>query len=175
MMADFKEPFHESVIIKRAKRRLIGAVSILIILFVLSIFFVKNRDLIEADHKEIKVSFLEMGEASFSSKNDLEQIENIDIMPEKLKKNQSPIIKEAITAKTKLFTVQIGIFSDKNKIKKLSGEIRKIGFKTQIKKVKLSGQEKIKLTTQSFSTEKEAKSALIKLKNANFPGLIKRQ
>ena len=79
MMADFKEPFHESVIIKRAKRRLIGAVSILIILFVLSIFFVKNRDLIEADHKEIKVSFLEMGEASFSSKNDLEQIENIDI------------------------------------------------------------------------------------------------
>ena len=74
-----------------------------------------------------------------------------------------------------IFTVQIGIFSDKEKTQRLSNQINDIGFKTQIKKISLSGQEKIKLTTQFFLTEKEAQGALRKLKNANFPGLIKRQ
>ena len=55
-MADSKSSFHESVIIKRARRRLIGAVAILIILFTLSIFFVKNTKQIDIS-KEIKVSF----------------------------------------------------------------------------------------------------------------------
>ena len=71
--------------------------------------------------------------------------------------------------------MQIGIFSDKEKTQQLSKKINNIGFETQIKKINLSGQEKIKLTTQFFSTEKEARGVLRKLKNANFPGLIKRE
>ena len=51
-MAGPKESFHESVIIKRAKRRLIGAITILIILFTLSIFFIKN---IERVNKIIRI------------------------------------------------------------------------------------------------------------------------
>ena len=62
-MADLKESFHESVIIKRAKRRLVGAITILIFFFTLSLFFVKNTGQIEVN-KEIKVSFLKMGPAS---------------------------------------------------------------------------------------------------------------
>ena len=73
-MIDTKESFHESVIIKRAKRRLIGAVTILIILFTLSLFFIKNTS--EINNSEIKVSFLEMGKASFS---DLQTIEKPQI------------------------------------------------------------------------------------------------
>ena len=61
----------------------------------------------------------------------------------------------------------------KKKIEKLSRQINNIGFQTQIKKINLSGKEKIKLTTQDFVSEKEAQIALRKLKNANFPGLIK--
>ena len=38
-MADNKESFQESVMIRRAKRRLFGAVIILIVLFVLSMIF----------------------------------------------------------------------------------------------------------------------------------------
>jgi len=67
-MVGLKESFHESVIIKRAQRRLIGAITILIILFTLSLFFVKDSDYKNADN-EIKVSFLEMGPASFNVKN----------------------------------------------------------------------------------------------------------
>ena len=63
----------------------------------------------------------------------------------------------------------------KKKIKKLRNQIKNIGVETQIKKIKLSGQDKIKLTTQFFKSEKEAQGVLRRLKNANFPGLIKRK
>jgi hypothetical protein len=170
-MANSKESFHESVMIKRAKRRLIGAVTILIILFVLSVFFIKNTEQI-GKNKDIKVSFLEMGPASFNSKENLEKIEYIKISDERLKKQTNAVDK---SKNNKAFTVQIGIFSDEKKTQRLSDQINNIGFKTQIKKINLSGQKKIKLTTQFFPTEKEAQGALRKLKNANFPGLIKRQ
>jgi len=169
-MAGPKESFHESVIIKRAKRRLIGAITILIILFTLSIFFIKNIEEIDSS-KDIKVSFLEMGPASFNIK---EGLESVVLSSEKLS-SKSISTKKFIKNDKEIFTVQIGIFSNKEKTQQLSNQINDIGFKTQIKKINLSGQEKIKLTTQFFSTEKEARGVLRKLKNANFPGLIKRQ
>tara|TARA_B100001173_G_C15956357_1_gene533618 strand:- start:460 stop:972 length:513 start_codon:yes stop_codon:yes gene_type:complete len=168
-MSDTKESFHESVIIKRAKRRLIGAVTILIILFTLSLFFIKNTS--EINNSEIKVSFLEMGKASFS---DLQTIEKPQInKTNQIKLSKKSNLENLENNKIKSFTIQIGIFSDEKKTEKLSRQINNIGFQTQIKKVNLSGKEKIKLTTQDFLTEKEAQIALRKLKNANFPGLIK--
>jgi len=115
-----------------------------------------------------------MGPATFNTKENIENIEFIELSSEQLIKKPKLIKQPAIKNK-KIFTVQIGIFSDKEKTQQLSKKINNIGFKTQIKKINHSGQEKIKLTTQSFSTEKEARGVLRKLKNANFPGLIKRE
>tara|TARA_B100000768_G_scaffold181024_1_gene202595 strand:- start:907 stop:1425 length:519 start_codon:yes stop_codon:yes gene_type:complete len=171
-MVDLKESFHESIIIKRAQRRLIGAITILIILFTLSLFFVKDSDYKNTGN-EIKVSFLEMGPASFNDKNFLEQQESFKKNSQKLER-KAMSVKVPVKENLKFFTVQIGIFSDEEKTKKLSNQIKKIGVETRIKKIKLSGQEKIKLTTQFFKSEREAQGALRKLKNANFPGLIKR-
>tara|TARA_B100001173_G_C15872781_1_gene498023 strand:+ start:122 stop:640 length:519 start_codon:yes stop_codon:yes gene_type:complete len=168
-MIDTKESFHESLIIKRAKRRLIGAITILIILFTLSLFFIKNTS--EINNSEIKVSFLEMGQASFSGLKKPEKLQTNKTNPIKLSNKTN--LEDLENDNTKLFTIQIGIFSDEKKIEKLSRQINNIGFQTQIKKINLSGKEKIKLTTQDFVSEKEAQIALRKLKNANFPGLIK--
>lgn len=175
-MIDTKESFHESVIIKRAKRRLIGAITILIILFTLSLFFIKNTS--EINNSEIKVSFLEMGQASFSNLNGSEKSQKESKKSQTKKTNQIKLpnktnLENLENDNIKLFTIQIGIFSDEKKIEKLSQQINNIGFQTQIKKINLSGKEKIKLTTQDFLSEKEAKKALRRLKNANFPGLIK--
>jgi len=120
------------------------------------------------------VSFLEMGPASFNIKSIEGEQEFFNTNPKKLDRRAMEV-KKAVQNNTKIFTVQIGVFSDEKKTRKLSNQIRKIGFKTQIKKINLSGQEKIKLTTQFFNTEREARGALKKLKNANFPGLIKQQ
>ena len=169
-MVGSKGSFHETVIIKRAKRRLIGAITILIILFTLSVFFIKNTEQIDAS-KEIKVSFLEMGPASFNIKKNIELVK----LSSKELTNKSNLNKKFVKNDKQIFTVQIGIFSDKEKTQQLSNQINDIGFKTQMKKINLSGQEKIKLTTQFFPTEKEALGALRRLKNSNFPGLIKSQ
>ena len=171
-MVGLKESFHESVIIKRAQRRLIGAITILIILFTLSLFFVKDSDYKNADN-EIKVSFLEMGPASFNVKNNSKGREALNKNFQKLERKAMGV-KQPIKDSLKFFTVQIGIFSDEKKTKQLRNQIKNIGVETQLKKIKLSGQDKIKLTTQFFKSEKEAQGALRKLKNANFPGLIKR-
>jgi len=172
-MVGLKESFHESVIIKRAQRRLIGAITILIILFALSLFFVKDSDYKNADN-EIKVSFLKMGPPSFNVKNNLNERESFNKNSKKLER-KAMRVKQPVNDSLKFFTVQIGIFSDEKKIKKLRNQIKNIGVETQIKKIKLSGQDKIKLTTQFFKSEKEAQGVLRRLKNANFPGLIKRK
>ena len=106
-MVGSKESFHETVIIKRSKRRLIGAITILIILFTLSVFFIKNTEQIDTS-KEIKVSFLEMGSASFNIKEDIENIEFIELSSEQLIK-KSNLIKKSVIKNKKKFTVQIGI------------------------------------------------------------------
>ena len=168
-MTDTNESFHESVIIKRAKRRLIGAITILIILFTLSLFFIKNTS--EIDNSKIKVSFLEMGKASFINSKEKEDLKSYESDSKKISKKSN--LKNPEKSKTELFTIQIGIYSDAKKTKQLSGKINDIGFQTRMIKINLSGKEKIKLMTEVFSTKKEAQLALRKLKNANFPGLIK--
>ena len=56
-MSNSKDSVSNLLLIKRAKRRLVGAIIILIILFSLSIFFVKTKT--EAMKSNPKISFLE--------------------------------------------------------------------------------------------------------------------
>jgi hypothetical protein len=149
---------NQILIIKRAKRRLLGALTILIILIILSFFFVKDEQ--QVYKGKVDVSFLD----NVTIADDF----NLAINSFTVKDN------EANNISMDLFFIQIGIFSDKKNTEKLSQRIRTIGFKTNMEVVKLSGARKIKLTTQSFKSQKEAKSALLKLKNANFPGIIKK-
>ena len=114
-----------------------------------------------------------MGPASFKIDENIEKKEFVGLGSERLKNKTNSVKK--FTKNTEIFTVQIGIFSDQKKTQELSNQINNIGFKTKIKKINLSGHERMKLTTQFFNSEKEAQKALRKLKNANFPGLIKRQ
>ena len=57
-MSNSKDSVSNLLLIKRAKRRLVGAIIILIILFSLSIFFVKTKT--EAIKSNPKISFLEI-------------------------------------------------------------------------------------------------------------------
>ena len=66
-MSDNKETFQESILIKRAKRRLLGATTILLILLGLSYVFIEDRT---GKYKKgnVKVSFLEMSDYALSEK-----------------------------------------------------------------------------------------------------------
>ena len=83
-MSNSKDSVSNFLLIKRAKRRLVGAIIILIILFSLSIFFVKTKT--EAMKSNPKISFLETTQQYIASKN----------VVSKLQTGQSPE-KEAVS------------------------------------------------------------------------------
>tara|TARA_B100000780_G_C20812867_1_gene322969 strand:- start:60 stop:593 length:534 start_codon:yes stop_codon:yes gene_type:complete len=163
------------VLIKRAKRRLLGALTILILIIILSYFFVKNEHEAIRDN-DVKISFLDLP----ISNNEQVKLSNhfvdtdepvnfkVKTTPTKIKGKEVLLSKDNST-----FFIQIGIFSDTNNAKKLQKKISVIGINTKENKVILAGKDKIKLTTDFFSSKKEANSILLKLKNSNLPGIVK--
>ena len=73
-MSNSKDSVSNLLFIKRAKRRLMGAIIILIILFSLSIFFVKTKT--EAMKSNPKISFLETTQQYTASENAISKLES---------------------------------------------------------------------------------------------------
>ena len=73
-MSNSKDSVSNLLLIKRAKRRLVGAIIILIILFSLSIFFVKTKT--EAMKSNPKISFLETTQQYTASENAISKLES---------------------------------------------------------------------------------------------------
>ena len=177
-MANNKDTFQESVMIRQAKRRLFGAVIILIALFVLSIFFLQDRTNINLKNP-IKISFLEIN-------NDI-MIDSYNIKPQTQTQTQTQtqekkrakilIAKESqkLNRDEKPYFIQVGIFSDELNASRLLGTIKSLGYGARLETIKISGKDKLKLTTMVFKSRKEAQTALSILKKANLPGIIKRK
>ena len=174
-MADNKESFQESLMIKRAKRRLLGALSILISLFVLSIFFLQDRTEINSKNS-IKISFIEIdtnnyhAEKSYDAQDKLTQDMKSPIIVKKLSNfSRDESIEDG------LYFIQVGIFSDEDNASKLLSSIKSLGYDARLELIQMSGKEKLKLTTTAFNSQTEAQFALSKFKSANLPGIIKQE
>ena len=165
-MSNSKDSVNNLLLIKRAKRRLVGAIIILIILFSLSIFFVKTKT--EAIKSNPKISFLETTQQYAASENVISKFESTN----------SPV-KEELTiehnsSKKKGFTVQLGIFSDEINMNKVKDQVNSMGYKTNTQAIKMDDGVKIRLTTEFFSNEKQARVILQEIKKANLPGFIRK-
>ncbi len=173
-MADNKESFQESIMIRRAKIRLFGAIIILILLFVLSIFFLKDRTNINLKDP-IKISFLEksndiiIGSNIVKSKN-LSKIATNEVA-KLLKKKKS----QNFSDNDRSYFIQIGIFSDEINASRLLGKIKSMGYEARLEMIKMSGKEKLRLSTTVFNSKIEAQTALTILRGENLPGMIKRE
>ena len=165
-MSNSKDSVNNLLLIKRAKRRLVGAIIILIILFSLSIFFVKTKQ--EAIKSNPKISFLEsMQQYSISKKTLIEDEGKLSLQKENL-------IIDYNYLKKKGFTVQLGIFSNEINMKKVKDQINAMGYKTNIQIIKMDNEDKIRLTTEFFSNEKQARVILHEIKKANLSGFIRK-
>ena len=165
-MSNSKDSVTNLLLIKRAKRRLVGAIIILIILFSLSIFFVKTKT--EAIKSNPKISFLEITQQYAPSEKVISQLESA----------HSPV-KEELTikhnsSKKKGFTVQLGIFSDEINMKRVKDQVNAMGYKTNTQAIKIDDEVKIRLTTDFFSNEKQARLILQEIKKANLSGFIRK-
>ena len=165
-MSNSKDSVSNQLLIKRAKRRLVGAIIILIILFSLSIFFVKTKT--EAIKSNPKISFLETTQQYAASENLTTKAES-EHSPEK-----EELTIEHNSSKKKGFTVQLGIFSDEINMKRVKDQVNAMGYKTNIQSIKIDDEVKIRLTTEFFSKEKQARLILQEIKKANLSGFIRK-
>ena len=165
-MSNSKDSVTNLLLIKRAKRRLVGAIIILIILFSLSIFFVKTKT--EAMKSNPKISFLETTQQYAASKNLISKPERAH----SLVKEELSI--EHNSLKKKGFTVQLGIFSDEINMKRVKDQVNLMGYKTNTQAIKIDDEVKIRLTTEFFSNEKQARLILQEIKKANLSGFIRK-
>ena len=165
-MSNSKDSVSNLLFIKRAKRRLVGAIIILIILFSLSIFFVKTKT--EAIKSNPKISFLEITQQYTIPENVISKHESAS-SPEK-----EELIIEHNSSKKKGFTVQLGIFSDEINMKSVKDQVNSMGYKTNTQAIKIDDEVKIRLTTEFFSNEKKARLILQEIKKANLSGFIRK-
>ena len=151
-MSNSKDSVTNLLLIKRAKRRLVGAIIILIILFSLSIFFVKTKT--EAIKSNPKISFLEITQQFSTSRK---------ILIEEVSSSKQPKMERDVdqrSLKKKGFTVQLGIFSDEINMKRVKDQVNSMGYKTNTQAIKIDDEVKIRLTTEFFSNEKKARLIL---------------
>jgi hypothetical protein len=171
-MSDNKDTLQESILIKRAKRRLLGAITILVSLLVLSYFFLEDPNEVKKI-TNVKVSFLSISEKNLEQRNkrvDFESAQNQVLKMEDLKDNQ--IKKQNSDG---VYFIQVGIFSNANNAKKIAKKVGDIGFKTRLLPLVHDGQNKIQLVTSGFDNRGNANTALAKIKEAKLPGMIKQR
>tara|TARA_B100000035_G_scaffold313299_1_gene326695 strand:+ start:1100 stop:1603 length:504 start_codon:yes stop_codon:yes gene_type:complete len=164
-MSNSKDSVNNLLLIKRAKRRLVGAIIILVILISLSIFFVKTKT--EAIKSNPKISFLETNQTNMALKENFNTDKNIkSFLDDESEFENEPLNKRS-------FTVQLGIFSDELNMRKVKDKIHQMGFKTETQSIKINNEDKIRLTTEFFSNETQARVLLKEIKKANLSGFVK--
>ena len=70
--------------------------------------------------------------------------------------------------------IQLGIFSDTEKVKPLQQKLNQLSIQTKIETTKINGINKVRLITDDFKSEALAKETLLKIKNAGISGIIKK-
>lgn len=172
----------EDKLISQAKKRLLGASIILFILLISAPFVLKNRNE-EGPTEPIKIS---MESTPENVDVNVEGIKPPETKQEITESSISPIKKEAlppsdVKTKSEVVTtsnsgiyIQLGIFSDNEKIKSLQQKLNQLNIQTKSETIKVNGADKIRLITDEFKTEALAKEVLIKIKNAGITGIIKK-
>jgi len=172
----------EDKLISQAKKRLLGASVILFILLISAPFILKNRNE-DGPTEPIKIS---MESTPENVDVNVESIKPPETKQEITESSISPIKKEAlppsdVKTKSEVVTtsnsgiyIQLGIFSDNEKIKSLQQKLNQLNIQTKSETIKVNGADKIRLITDEFKTEALAKEVLIKIKNAGITGIIKK-
>ena len=173
---------------KRARRRLVGAITLVLLMVIFLSMVLKDP----ADsNPQAKITISLPNEASTTvtpspSPADFDS----NIVPDEPAETAQP---EAATADVadapadteapskpylakpeapKKFYVQIGVFSDAANVKQLQTKLTDLGYKSQTEKIGTDKGEKIRLKTQVFAERNEAAIALEIIKDAGLTGMV---
>jgi hypothetical protein len=151
------DPFQEVIQIKKAKRRLLGSIIILISLVIFSIFFLQDRS-IEKNSADIKINFTKKN-YDFSD-NELSGLAD-NIGTEIKEENTSDeIVLEskkisANESKVSGFYIQFGIFQSKQSAESMVGKLSALKIESLIDDMVL--EKKFKVRSEYFPKKEDLK------------------
>jgi cell division protein FtsN len=173
----------EDKLISQAKKRLLGACVILFILLISAPFVLKNRNE-EGPTEPIKISMESspvIADANVENIKPVEPKSETPELPNPQSKKELPPPSTDVKAKSDSISpldkgvyIQLGIFSDSEKVKPLQQKLNQLSIQTKIESIKINGIDKVRLITDDFKTEALAKETLLKIKNAGISGIIKK-
>lgn len=202
---------------KRARRRLVGAIALVLLMVIILPQVLQDRALL-AQLEPIKITMPEFVNipAEKAVNNPvvasaaIQQPESEDVAavsPERsvelasdfkepvtepiaVKKTENKLVKEAenkVAVKTpeasktqiqapikpqESFTVQVGVYSDVDNVKRLQEQLKQAGFSTHTEKVKTPKGDSLRLKAGNFNSREDAVAALTKIKAIGLSGIV---
>jgi DedD protein len=174
---------------KRARRRLVGAIALVLLMVIVLPMILKDRATITPTEK---ITITLPSEQAQTSPSDFdssivpaESAVVDEVAPESVPDKETNIAtnadaeaatptkekpaKETASAK---FYVQVGVFSDAANVKQLQTKLSDLGYKSQTEKISTDKGQKIRLRTQVFGDRNEAAIALENIKDAGLTGMV---
>lgn len=212
----------ELILKKRARRRLVGAIALVLLMVIILPQVLQDRALL-AQQEPIKISMPELANTPVetvinnpvvtSAVNQQPESEDIAAVspespveiasgdkapdlkesvaePVAVKKTENKPLKEAenkVAVKTpeagkaqtqapiksqESFTVQVGVYSDADNVKRLQEQLKQAGFSTHTEKVKTPKGDSLRLKAGQFNTREDAVAALGKIKAIGLSGIV---
>ena len=176
---------------KRARRRLVGAIALVLLMVIVLPMILKDRAAITPAEKIIITLPNEQSQPAPSDfDSSIVPAEPADAVtdetkPEALPEKEAKIATSADTEATapakdttakdtagNKFYVQVGVFSDAGNVKQLQAKLTDLGYKSQTEKISTDKGQKIRLRTQVFGDRNEAAIALENIKDAGLTGMV---
>lgn len=207
---------------KRARRRLVGAIALVLLMIIFLPQVLQDRALL-AQHEPITITMPEAvtpaiperspKQNTLSAASNAGQIIEDDhssefiapvtepvtdkqagVVPPKEAENKNqtektaaPTVENKAAVKTpedrkpeeqkpvksqELFTVQVGVYSDPENVKRLQEQLKQAGFSTYTEKVKTPKGDSLRLKAGSFNSRQNAETALTKIKAIGLSGIV---
>jgi len=187
---------------KKARRRLVGAIALVLLMIVLLPILLKDRVEV-SDQNEVKITIDNQVEQSAVDKHEMivpegfdsnvvpadnetpaKPLDSPDAEEKKAPANEAKSVEESkpttqtVTKAEKppvspnAYYVQVGVFSDPVNVKQLQAKLSELGYQSKTEKISTAKGEKIRLRTQAFSSRNEAAIALGNIKDAGLTGMV---
>jgi DedD protein len=183
---------------KRARRRLVGAIALVLLMMIVLPMILKDR---AATTPTEKVTITLPNDQTQAAPSDFDSsivpAAPAQALPEVIDETAPEPTRESIAEPTpeivaesdaeaaapvkevpaeatsdQKFYVQVGVFSDAANVKKLQTKLSDLGYKSQTEKISTDKGQKIRLRTQTFGDRNEAAIALENIKDAGLTGMV---
>ncbi|OZA08661.1 MAG: hypothetical protein B7X97_05550 [Methylotenera sp. 17-45-7] len=186
----------ELMLKKRARRRLVGAIALVLLMIIVLPQVLQDRAVL-AQQDPIKITMTEpaitpqeqvvsviANAPAVEPPQTQPVVENIaEPMPvpqANVEPEAKPVTNEVMTkpvantlpTSKEVFTVQVGVYSDAANVKRIQEQLKQAGFSSKTEKLVTAKGEAIRLKAGSYNSRQDATLALAKIKEIGLPGIV---